>query len=208
MKKIKSLINGIGNSSDVKKYYDQWSSNYELTLKKWNYKAPEDSINVLKKKIKIKPKIILDLACGTGLLGIAAIKIYPNIIIDGLDISIKSLKEAKKKKIYRDLSLFDFQKKLKVKFKKYDCVTCIGAMTYCQNPSKLLDEVINLIQKNGFFLFTHREDLWKKNNFTKLIKSKSKSWKKIYISQGIKYLPKNKEFSNKIKYKFCLIKKK
>ena len=50
MKKDKSLINGIGSSRDVKKYYDQWSSNYELTLKKWNYKAPEDSINVLKKK--------------------------------------------------------------------------------------------------------------------------------------------------------------
>ena len=189
MKKKKSLLDGIGNSNDTKKYYDLWSSNYELTLKKWSYKAPEKAVNILKKQIKIIPNIVLDLACGTGLFGVAALNIYPNLIIDGFDISMKSLKEAKKKKIYRNLSLFDFQKKLTSKFKKYDGITCIGAMTYCQNPSKLFDEVINLIKKNGFFLFTHREDLWRKDNFTKLIKSKSNLWKKIYISQGIEYLP-------------------
>ena len=64
---MKSLRKGIGNKKDIEKYYDNWSSSYDETLYKWNYKAPLQSIKILKKYIKTKPKFILDLACGTGL---------------------------------------------------------------------------------------------------------------------------------------------
>ena len=64
---MKSLRKGIGNKKDIEKYYDNWSSSYDETLYKWNYNAPLQSVKILKKYIKSKPKFILDLACGTGL---------------------------------------------------------------------------------------------------------------------------------------------
>ena len=52
---MKSLRKGIGNSKDVEIFYDKWSNSYDQTLYNWNYKAPKQSINILKKFIKKKP---------------------------------------------------------------------------------------------------------------------------------------------------------
>ena len=96
MIKVKSLVDGIGNETLTEKYYDNWALSYDQTLKKWNYKAPLKAINVmtlLKKNINSN----LDLACGTGMFAAKLKKNYPNITIDGCDISSQSLKIAKKK---------------------------------------------------------------------------------------------------------------
>ena len=64
---MKSLRKGIGSPKDVEIFYDKWSDSYDQTLYNWNYKAPKQSVNILKKFIKKKPRYLLDLACGTGL---------------------------------------------------------------------------------------------------------------------------------------------
>ena len=103
MSNFKSLVSGVGNLTKTTKYYDNWSENYDETLKLWNYQAPKKSIKFLKETINIKPKNILDLACGTGLFGTELKKIYPKSNIYGSDISIKSLKISLEKKIYTKL---------------------------------------------------------------------------------------------------------
>ena len=77
MSNFKSLVSGVGNLKKTKKYYDDWSEKYDETLKLWNYQAPNKSIKFLKETISLKPKNILDLACGTGLFGTELKKIYP-----------------------------------------------------------------------------------------------------------------------------------
>ena len=47
----KSLISGIGNLSNIKKYYDDWSVKYDVTLNNWNYQAPKKSARILKQRI-------------------------------------------------------------------------------------------------------------------------------------------------------------
>ena len=69
MNNFKSLVSGVGNINKTRKYYDDWSENYDTTLKSWNYQAPKKSIKFLQETINIKPQKILDLACGTGLFG-------------------------------------------------------------------------------------------------------------------------------------------
>ena len=44
MIKSKSLIDGLGNIKITKKYYDDWSEKYELTLNNWNYTVPKKTI--------------------------------------------------------------------------------------------------------------------------------------------------------------------
>ena len=81
MNNFKFLVSGVGNINKTRKYYDNWSENYDATLKLWNYQAPKKSIKFLKETTNIKPKNILDLACGTGLFGAELKKIFPNSII-------------------------------------------------------------------------------------------------------------------------------
>ena len=206
MIKYNALINGIGTSVKTKKYYDEWSKDYDKVLNQWNYHAPKSSSKILKKFLNKNPNEILDLACGTGLFGIELKKIYPKSSIDGADISTKSLSHAKLKKIYKRLFVSDFNKNFIFK-KKYDLITCIGSLTYNNNPQKLLLKVNNITKKSGFFIFSHRVDLWQKQNFDKILSDLSNKWQNIFISRKLLYLPKNKDFNNKIKIKIGLLKK-
>ena len=52
MVKSKSLVEGIGNVLTTKKYYDDWSDQYNFILNQWHYKVPKKSINLFSKLIK------------------------------------------------------------------------------------------------------------------------------------------------------------
>ena len=206
MDRLKSLAKGIGGIKATTHYYDNWSSKYDQTLNKWNYTVPKKSIKLLKLKLKNHPKTILDIACGTGLFGEELFKIYNKSHIYGSDISQKSLMIAKNKKIYKNLDNLDFEKKKKYKF-KYELVSMIGAMTYCKNFKKLFSNVEYYLQARGYFIFSHRVDLWNKQNFSHVLNNLNRSFKIIYISRPQNYLPLNKDFSNKIKIRLVLLQK-
>jgi len=203
---MKSLRNGIGNRKEVESFYDNWSNSYDKTLYQWEYKAPLQSVNILKKYIKIKPKFILDLACGTGLFVDKFLKAYPDCICDGSDISKKILDISKKNGKYRYLYKKSFENKIKIK-NKYNVVSLIGAMTYCDNYQSLFKLVSYYLSKNGYFIFTHRVDLWRKLNFNNVLE-KLTDFNSIYISRPLNYLPKNKDFGSDIKIRIVLLKKK
>ena len=206
MTNFKSLVSGVGNLSKTSKYYDDWAENYDETLKLWNYQAPKKSIKFLKETLKIKPKNILDLACGTGLFGIELKKIYPKSNIYGSDISKKSLKISSDKNIYIKLKNKNFEE-LHYFNTKFDLISLIGSMTYCKNFKKLFANINKNIKKKGFVLFTHRVDLWKQQNFISILKKHQKTLKITKISRPLNYLPLNKDFKNKIKINIVLLQK-
>ena len=203
---MSSLLKGIGNSHSVKKYYDRWSSEYDQSLHQWNYKAPKQSVKILAQFIKKKPKYLLDLACGTGLFTEELLKKFPDCICDGSDISPKIINISKNKKIYRKLFQSNFEKRIAVK-SKYNIVSLIGAMTYCQDHQKLFQNVSSYLRDKGYFIFTHRVDLWKKFNFDNLL-TKQTNFDVTYKSRPLNYLPQNKDFKSKVKIRIVLLTKK
>jgi len=203
---MKSLRKGIGNSKDVEIFYDKWSNSYDQTLYNWNYKAPKQSLNILKKFIKKKPRYLLDLACGTGLFVKEYLKTYPNCICDGSDISKKILNISEVSGKYRNLYKKSFEKKINI-INKYNIVSLIGAMTYCENHQSLFNLVSYYLDTKGYFIFTQREDLWKDLNFDNVLKSRS-DFSLIYKSRPLNYLPKNKDFGSNIKIRIVLLAKK
>lgn len=206
MTKFKSLINGVGDYKKINKYYDNWSSNYDKKLLSWSYRTPLNASLILKSSLSIPPKNLLDLACGTGMFAEEILKIFPETNIEGIDISKKILLKAKAKKIYKKLYCYNFDKNIPIN-KKYDLISCIGAMTYTKDPKTLLAVILKLTKKNGFFIFSHRTDLWEKQDYTSLLSNFKQKWKKIKISRPLLYLPKNPDFKNKIKIRIVLLKK-
>ena len=206
MNNFKSLVSGVGNINKTRKYYDNWSENYDATLKLWNYQAPKKSIKFLKETININPQKILDLACGTGLFGTELKKIYPKSQIFGSDISNKSLKITSGKKIYKKLQIKNFEQLHHYKL-KFDLISLIGSMTYCKNFDKLFANINKNIKEKGFVIFSHRTDLWKQQDFLRILKKYQKTLKIIKISRPLNYLPLNNDFKNKIKIKIVLLQK-
>ena len=206
MTNFKSLVSGVGNLNKTTKYYDDWSEKYDETLKLWNYQAPKKSIKFLKETTNFKPNNILDLACGTGLFGAELKKVYPKSHIYGSDISKKSLKISSEKKIYKKLQIKNFEQLHNYKI-KFDLISLIGSMTYCKNFDKLFVNINKNIKQKGFVLFTHRIDLWQKQDFLNVLKKHQKSLKIKKISRPLNYLPLNKDFKNKIKIKIVLLQK-
>ena len=206
MNNFKSLVSGVGSINKTRKYYDDWSEKYDATLKLWNYQAPKKSIKFLQETININPQKILDLACGTGLFGIELKKIYPKSQIFGSDISNKSLKITSGKKIYKKLQIKNFEQLHHYKL-KFDLISLIGSMTYCKNFDKLFANINKNIKEKGFVIFTHRTDLWKQQDFLRILKKNQKTLKIIKISRPLNYLPLNNDFKNKIKIKIVLLQK-
>ena len=203
---VGKLLKGIGNSREIKKFYDNWSNTYDLTLKEWGYIAPSHSTRILKKILTKKPKYLLDLACGTGLFVEKFKKIFPKCICDGTDISKEILEISNSKGLYRNLYQTSFENKINLK-NRYDLVSLIGAMTYCSNHNLLFKLVNSYLIKGGLFIFTQRIDLWDKLKFEDTINNLG-NFKKIYKSRPINYLPKNKDFGQNIKIRIVVLQKK
>ncbi|MFL2514645.1 MAG: class I SAM-dependent DNA methyltransferase [Alphaproteobacteria bacterium] len=203
---VGKLLKGIGNSKEIKKFYDDWSNTYDLTLKEWGYIAPSHSTRILKKKLTKKPKYLLDLACGTGLFVEKFKKIFPKCICDGSDISKEILEISNSKGLYRNLYQTSFENKINLK-NRYDLVSLIGAMTYCSNHNLLFKLVNSYLIKGGLFIFTQRIDLWDKLKFEDIINNQG-NFKNIYKSRPINYLPKNKDFGKDIKIRIIVLQKK
>ena len=206
MIKHPSLSQGLGNQKETEQFYDNWALDYEKTLSNWNYKAPLKSSKILQQNVKSKPRLVLDLACGTGLFAEHIKKIYKNSTIDGSDISKKSLKIANSKILYRHLYKISFNNIHPLK-NKYDLISLIGAMTYCKNHFNFFNNVLLHLKKNGYFIFTQRTDLWNKYDFDNLLLQYSKKFNLVYKSKPLDYLPRNKDFSKKIKMRIVLLKK-
>ena len=99
-----------------------------------------------------------------------------------------------------------FEKKINYNL-KFDLISLIGSMTYAKSFEKLFNNVFFNLKKGGFFIFSHRIDLWKKNNFDKILLNYSQNFKVIHKSRPILYLPLNIDFGNKIKVRIVLLQK-
>ena len=125
MNKKKSLVDGIGNVNITKKYYDNWSSDYDKTLNNWNYKAPVKSANILMEGGKMTALVGLSGAGKSTILNLIP-RFYDknagDILIDGQSIyncNLFSLRENISL-VSQDTTLFDDTIKNNIKYAKLD----------------------------------------------------------------------------------------
>ncbi|KAL3187668.1 hypothetical protein MRX96_024704 [Rhipicephalus microplus] len=117
-----------------------------MTLQK--YKAPSVMAHFINQELQVKKDaVILDVGCGTGLLGVQLKNLGYNCI-DALDYSDEMLSEAKKKDIYRRDFLEKVFKnnKLPIKDAEYDVVALCGCLMPGHIMPDALPEVARLVK--------------------------------------------------------------
>lgn len=195
-----SLKDGSTNSTAVAAHYDEWAGTYDATLKNWEYQAPDDAAATLSEHLTTGVDI-LDVGCGTGMFA-KAMSRQLECRIEGIDISLASLKIAEKQGRYDRLQQHDLQATpLPIADNAFDAAACVGVMTYIEDVAGLMVDLCRVIRPGGYLLFTQRDDRWADRKFDSLISDfvERRLWKPIMISKAKPYLPKNDDYTDSIR---------
>lgn len=131
-------------------------------------------LKAFSKITKLKAKI-LDIGCGAGSLTALWQKKLPNLSFDGIDISNKAIKLAKKH--YPNIK-FRTVPAEKINH-KYDCISICEVIEHVENPNKILKNIYQKLNNKGILYLT-----------TQLEKDKSTLIGWLYQNKNI--LPKEK----------------
>jgi predicted TPR repeat methyltransferase len=195
-----SLRQGTTDPRAVEAYYDDWADGYDDTLQSWQYRAPEDAATLLGPYLSSGTQV-LDVGCGTGLLG-RALRERANVRMHGLDISSASIEQAAARGIYEQLLQHDLQDvPLPVANDGYDVAASVGVLTYIADAETLLRDLCRAVRNGGAVAFTQRSDLWEARDFDRVVAGMEADglWEPKHISEPMPYLPGNLEFADDIR---------
>lgn len=139
----------------VKFEFDNFAKSFEnVLIGSLNYKTPKlISEKLLPHLDSTRTYSILDLGCGTGLIG-DELKNVSNKLV-GLDLSSEMLKIAEKKNIYSDLIECDIEEYLSnLEENKYDIIVAADVFVYIGELFKIFKYTKSIIKSNGIFAFS------------------------------------------------------
>jgi predicted TPR repeat methyltransferase len=183
----------------VLKYYDDWADAYDADLTKWRYDAPVQAALMLREDL-MPADVVLDAGCGTGLCG-KALRSAGFSIVDGIDLSHRSLEIANRSEAYRFLYAVDMQQRpFPIETDTYDGLMCVGVMTYLPDSGGTLREFGRMVKPGGTIVVTQRSDLLIERNFEAELKALSTAgvFDHVQVSEPRPYLPENEEFAEKL----------
>jgi predicted TPR repeat methyltransferase len=103
---------------------------------------------------RLKPPLrILDLGCGTGLVGDAFKDLAAGGRLDGIDLAPRMIEVARKRGIYDDLILGDLETVLATPGPSYDLIVSADTMVYLGDLAPTFKGVFNRLDAGGFYLF-------------------------------------------------------
>ena len=146
-------LTGMGVGESSLGVYDDWASGYETTmLDEYGYVAPRIAADVFEALAPRRDAGILDLGCGTGLVGVElASRGY--LRVDGLDISRNMLAEARAKSVYRDLLEGDMTGALDLGGRTYAAAIGVGCFGNGHVGPPHLEEMIRTVEPGGALVF-------------------------------------------------------
>jgi SAM-dependent methyltransferase len=144
--RLTALGGGSGDSRDI---YEDWAPTYEQNLQKdYGYVAPELAVNAFARHCVDKSTRILDLGCGTGLVGQELAKRgYTDI--DGLDVSPSMLDVARGKQIYGELMIGDMTQPIDLDERTYDAAIAVGCFGGGHLGPQHLRHIISCVSPGG-----------------------------------------------------------
>jgi predicted TPR repeat methyltransferase len=150
-----------GNASDsapqayVAHLFDNFAGNFESHLvQALDYRIPEKMVaRIVENWRGERGKDLLDLGCGTGLLGAAIAEHTRNLV--GVDLSAKMLDKARAHSIYTRLENADLLAALQCEpGASYDAVTATDVFVYIGKIDAIVAEARRVLRQGGLFGFS------------------------------------------------------
>ena len=170
------------NDKRLTEVYRDWAKKYDYDNDHvLGTVSQPKSVNLLSTRLKDKTAKIIDVGCGTGLVG-EKLKAKDFIYFDGLDIS-KDMLSIAKSRGYRNLFLGSLNKQLPVLDDAYDAAMCIGVFTHGHVSSDRFNELCRIVKPGGYVCFTINEGVFEKYGFKDMIAEfqLNKAWEVISL---------------------------
>jgi len=184
------LHQGTSDPREVADRYDEWAKAYDDDLASWSYQAPDV---VTQSVLSHHPEAgsVLDVGCGTGLVGRALRTRGFTGQVLGLDISQASLDIARETGAYASLEQADLQQPLPSEDDSVDALVCVGVMTYLPEVETVWREFARVVRPGGLVVATQREDLWDERGCQALVDRLQDEgvWTPLEIAGPAPYLP-------------------
>jgi len=162
---------GLETPSEARALYRDWASTYDAHLEDGlRYRAPQRIAEMLADVLQDSAALILDVGCGTGLVG-DGLAHCGFRAIDGLDFSPEMLAVAGEKSIYRTLIEADLEKPLEIADGSYDAAICCGTFTHGHVGPKALTEICRTLKRGAPFACTIHNHLWEEAGFAAEVSS-------------------------------------
>ena len=156
------------NDSRLTEVYRDWAKKYDYDNDHvLGTVSQPKSVNLLSTRLKDKTARIIDVGCGTGLVG-EKLKAKDFINFDGIDIS-KDMLSIAKSRGYRNLFLGSLNKQLPVLDDAYDAAMCIGVFTHGHVSSDGFNELCRIVKPGGYVCFTINEGVFEEYGFKEMI---------------------------------------
>ena len=156
------------NDNRLTEVYRDWAKKYDYDNDHvLGTVSQPKSVNLLSTRLKDKTAKIIDVGCGTGLVG-EKLKAKDFIYFDGIDISEDMLSIAKSRG-YRNLFLGSLNKQLPVLDDAYDAAMCIGVFTHGHVSSDRFNELCRIVKPGGYVCFTINEGVFEEYGFKEMI---------------------------------------
>jgi len=158
-KQISDILVDNSDPENRIKFYDDWCDKYDEDLVVvGNYTGHTKCVEAFLKLDLNRNITILDLACGTGLLG-SEIGKHGYELVDGLDSSLGMLGQARKQSIYRDyiLAMVEELGSIPINDETYDVVMCSNGFAPGQIYPSAITEILRVMRPGGYLLWTMRE---------------------------------------------------
>jgi predicted TPR repeat methyltransferase len=184
------LHQGTSDPREVADRYDAWAKGYDDDLASWSYQAPTA---VAETVLSRHPDTgsVLDVGCGTGLVGRALRSRGFAGEVQGLDISQASLDIAQQRGAYDSVEQADLQQRLPVEDDRFDAVVCVGVMTYLPDVEAVWRELARVARPGGLVVVTQREDLWDTRRCAAVVDVLQEEgvWTSLEVTGPAPYLP-------------------
>ena len=189
------------NDEDLQVVYKEWATAYDHDNDNLLGTVSQPlSVQIFQEYIKDKSLRIIDVGCGTGLVGVELEKGgFSNF--DGIDISQEMIDIAKQRG-YAQLFIGSLNVSLPCENNEYDAALCVGVFTHGHVGSNRLDELVRIVKPGGIICFTVNEGVYDSYGFDSKIKNLESTniWEILEIRKGDYMTKKN------IKGIYCVVK--
>ena len=156
------------NDNRLTEVYRDWAKKYDYDNDHvLGTVSQPKSVNLLTTRLKDRNAEIIDVGCGTGLVG-ENLKAKDFIYFDGIDIS-EDMLEIAKSRGYRNLLLGSLNNRLPVLDNAYDTAMCVGVFTHGHVSSEGFNELCRIVKPGGYICFTINEGVFEKYGFKEMI---------------------------------------